>query len=333
MKLLTFDLFNFSYSPSGDCIGTLWIGKFPFQNLAMRSLEIWGLRGSPQVGSAIAPTPPPTFPCSQTCPILVGGVHVNEADLTTEGTWSQEASKMSINILKLKAVQLGVKQFRDHRKNQRVSLFSDNSTVVSCIRKQGGTHCPVLCKMTWELLRFCFHENIILVPRHISGKLNILADALSRSNRLVSTEWTLHMDVVQAVRYLWGSPTIDLFATKLNNHLPQYMSPLPDPKAFAVNALAVSWDGMNAYTFPPTSLIQAVLSKVMTDKVHLCLIAPCWPSQAWFPTLLELLTDHPRRLPEWDHLLWQGRFTTAPLVSTSFTLANSLVPPPSKTVF
>jgi hypothetical protein len=42
----------------------------------------------------------------------------------------------------------------------------------------------------------------------------------------------------------------------------------------------------------------------MTDKVRLCLIAPCWPSQAWFPTLLELLTDHPRRLPEWDHLLW-----------------------------
>jgi hypothetical protein len=32
----------------------------------------------------------------------------------------------------------------------------------------------------------------------------------------------------------------------MNNRLPQYMSPLPDPKALAVNALAVSWDGMNA---------------------------------------------------------------------------------------
>jgi hypothetical protein len=38
--------------------------------------------------------------------------------------------------------------------------------------------------------------------------------------------------------------------------------------------------------------------------VQQCLIAPCLPSQAWFPTLLELLTDHPRRLPKWDHLLW-----------------------------
>jgi hypothetical protein len=107
------------------------------------------------------------------------------------------------------------------------------------------------------------------------------------------------MDVVQAVRDLWDSLTIDLFATKMNNRLiPQYMSPLPDPKALAVNVLAVSWDSMNTYAFPPTPLIQAMLNKVMTDKVLLYTIAPCWPSQAWFPTLLELLTLHPRRLPE-----------------------------------
>jgi hypothetical protein len=78
---------------------------------------------------------------------------------------------------------------------------------------------------------------IVLVPRHIPGKYNILADALSRS--------TLHMDIVQAVRDLWGSPTIDLFVTKMNNRLSQNMSPLPDPNALAVNALAVSWDDMN----------------------------------------------------------------------------------------
>jgi hypothetical protein len=64
------------------------------------------------------------------------------------------------------------------------------------------------------------------------------------------------------------------------------MTPLPDPKALnAVNALAVSWDGMNACAFPPTPLIQAVLNKVMMDKVRLCLIATCWPIQAWFPTI------------------------------------------------
>jgi hypothetical protein len=83
------------------------------------------------------------------------GAHVNEVDLTTKGTWSQVESKISINILGLKAVLLGVKHFRNRLKNQRLSQFSDNSTVVAYIRKQGGTHSPVLCRMTWELLQFC----------------------------------------------------------------------------------------------------------------------------------------------------------------------------------
>jgi hypothetical protein len=69
--------------------------------------------------------------------------------------------------------------------------------------------------MTCELLQFCRRGNIVIVPRHMPGKHNILVDALSRSNKLVSTEWTLHMDVVQALQNLWGSLTIDLFATKL----------------------------------------------------------------------------------------------------------------------
>jgi hypothetical protein len=81
------------------------------------------------------------------------GAHVNEVDLSTKGTWSQEESKMSINILEFEAVLLGVKHFLTQFKNQRLSPFSDNSTVVAYIRKQGGTHSPVLCRMTWELLQ------------------------------------------------------------------------------------------------------------------------------------------------------------------------------------
>jgi hypothetical protein len=74
-----------------------------------------------------------------------------------------------------------------------------SSQATTSIRKQGGTHSPVLCRMTWELLQFCRRENIVLVPRYIPGKHNILVDALCRSYKLVSTEWTLHMDIVQAV--------------------------------------------------------------------------------------------------------------------------------------
>jgi hypothetical protein len=166
-------------------------------------------------------------------------------------------------------------------------------------------------------------------------KLRPTIDALSRSNKYPRSGQHYTVDVVQSVRDMWGSPAIDLFATKMNNRLPQYMSPQRDPKALAVNALAVSWDGMNAFAFAPTPLIQAMLNNVMTDKVCLYPIASCWPSETWFPTLLELLTVHPRRLPEWDHLLWHplGRvYHNSPSFS-SFTLGNYQVPPLSKTIY
>jgi hypothetical protein len=44
------------------------------------------------------------------------GAPVNEVDLTTKGTWSQEEAKMSISISELKAVQLGVETLSEPSK-------------------------------------------------------------------------------------------------------------------------------------------------------------------------------------------------------------------------
>jgi hypothetical protein len=221
--------------------------------LTMRNLAFLGLRGSPQTGSILL------HPHTHTQTL-----HVHrrvEFQLGSPCEWGRLNHEGHV-------VSGVVQDVHQHLGSQgspaRCKTLSDPPkepksvpvfTIVSYIRKQGGTHSPVLCRMIWEFLQFCHCENIILGLRHIPGKHNLLADTLSRSNKLVSTEWTLHMNIVQAVRDLWGSPTIDLFATKLNNRLPQYMSPLPDPKALAVNTLAVSWDGMNAYAFPPIPLI------------------------------------------------------------------------------
>ena len=48
---------------------------------------------------------------------------------------------------------------------------------------------------------------------------------------------------------------MDLFATSLNKKLPTYVSPIPDPQAWAVDALNIPWENMVAYTFPPTALL------------------------------------------------------------------------------
>jgi hypothetical protein len=49
----------------------------------------------------------------------------------------------------------------------------------------------------------------------------------------------------------WGSPHVDLFATSLNYKLQVFVSPVPDPKTYAVDAMSFPWEGMFAYAFPP----------------------------------------------------------------------------------
>ena len=75
---------------------------------------------------------------------------------------------------------LALQHFQSGIYNSCVMVASDNSSVVAYLKKQGGTHSPSLCMLVWELLYWCHHRNIHIQVRHIPGKLNVLADSLSR---------------------------------------------------------------------------------------------------------------------------------------------------------
>ena len=85
------------------------------------------------------------------------------------------------------------------------------------------------------------------------------------------------------------SPEIDLFASSANAKLPRYISWLPDPHAYAVDAFIVSWQDLTFYAFPPFSLLPRVLAKIIQDKAIGLLINPKWTIQSWFPLVLTLL--------------------------------------------
>ena len=61
---------------------------------------------------------------------------------------------------------------------------------------------------------------------------------------------------------MMGFPNIDLFATRLNKKLPIYVSPIPDEKALAIDAMSMNWNRMHAYAFPPFALIPAIINKI-----------------------------------------------------------------------
>lgn len=90
---------------------------------------------------------------------------------------------------------------------------------------------------------------------------------------------------------------VDCFASRLNFKLENFFSRYPDPLSSWVNAFSVRWSD-NLYLFPPIPIIHRVISKFISDNTaHGLLICPYWPSQFWFPSLLELLIAPPILIP------------------------------------
>ena len=133
----------------------------------------------------------------------------------------------------------------------------------------------------------CHHYQITLKARHIPGCLNVMADLLSRSNQVQSTEWSLHPQVFKQICHKWFTPHVDLFATCLNHKLPLYVSPVPDQNAWNIDALNINWSGLTAYAYP-----------------HV--IAAGWPGMPWFFDLVHLSSEIPLQLPVSRTLLKQS---------------------------
>ena len=82
------------------------------------------------------------------------------------------------------------------------------------------------------------------------------------SNQVQSTEWSLHPQVFKQICQKWFAPHVDLFATHLNHKLPLYVSPVPDQKAWDIDALNINWMSLTAYAYPPTALLHRVIQKM-----------------------------------------------------------------------
>ena len=134
-----------------------------------------------------------------------------------------------------------------------------------------------LCALLRRLLSWCHPRNIVLRARHIPGHLNVIADKLSRHNQVIQTEWSLSQQVFNLLCFKWGRPQEDLFATRFNHKLPRFVSPVPDPMAWAVDALSLLWENWDVYAFPPVALLPQVVSKMTDQGCHrMILIAPGW---------------------------------------------------------
>jgi ribonuclease HI len=224
---------------------------------------------------------------------------------TCQGLWDPPESLLHINVLEMRAVRLALAELQPAASTV-ILVATDNSTVVAYINKQGGLRSSQLWQETLLLFDLLQLHDLSLRARHIPGRLNVIADQLSRQGQLLPTEWTLHQDLVRLIFNHWSPPLLDLFATRFTTRLPVFVSPVPDPEAWEVDALSISWENLDAYAFPPHVILTSVLRKFReTKSCRLILVAPRVETFSWFPTLQELTVEPPLPLPPTRTMLRQ----------------------------
>ena len=174
------------------------------------------------------------------------------------GRWL--ASELShINVLELKAILLGL-QSLCRVNNTHIHIKTDNTTALTYVRKMGGVRsaqCNAVAQLIWSWAE-C-GANWLSVS-HVRGVDNARADTASRQFN-DNIEWELHPRIYRKICIKYGTPQIDLFASRLNNKCDIYCSWKPDPGATFTDAFSLDWTDIDAYAFPPFSMVLRVLNK------------------------------------------------------------------------
>ncbi|XP_045137462.1 uncharacterized protein LOC123519890 [Portunus trituberculatus] len=219
------------------------------------------------------------------------GGHLNER--ITGGSWSLEEQHLHINALELKAVLLALQTFRTDLKDKHIKVFCDNTTAMTYINEMGGTKsltCNNIATAIWD---WCLANNAWITCSFIPGKDNVRADLASR-HKNERHEWQLNVSIFRVLCHVFGTPTIDLFASRLNKQVPLFCSWRPDPEAAYFDAFSIKWSMFPlCYMFPPFSLISRCLQKLRAEQVEGWMVVPLWLSQPWMGMLLHMLVDHP----------------------------------------
>ena len=123
-----------------------------------------------------------------------------------------------------------------------------------------------------------------------------LQEGQNNSDRVVTSSSNIHLNLPSLAQ---------TNGRHVCHKLPIYVSPLPDANAMNIDALNISWEGLDGYAYCPVALIPKVIQKMNTYRCRMIVVAPGWPRMHWFWDLVNLSTKPPLQLPHWPHLLKQ----------------------------
>ncbi|KAL0867696.1 hypothetical protein ABMA27_008431 [Loxostege sticticalis] len=180
-----------------------------------------------------------------------------------QGTWTRRQRHWHCNLKEMYAVIAAITSKAQTLNNSSIVLQSDNRTVVSFIKNEGGTSL-----------------NAVLVPHHLPGRYNTEADHLSRNR--AGSEWHLLIEATEKVFNLWGTPDIDLFASSEAHVVSSYATlDLSDSNACFHDAFSKCWRFDLAWVFRPPALLPRVLHHLNSATGKYIIVAPKWTKPFW----------------------------------------------------
>ena len=235
--------------------------------------------------------------------------------VTAGGPWTQLSH---INDLELSAAFNCLRAFCPYAYDLSILLYLDNKSAVAYINRNGGSRSSSLNTIAMSIIDWCEARRSIIRAVYLPGIDNCIADAVSRRDPNIG-DWHLAPYLFRRLFNKWDM-SVDLFASSWNAQLPRFVSWEPQPGAWRVDAFSFSWKESTGFAFPPFSLIKDCVAKVKREQADLILITPFWPSQPWFPAILDLVCEPPLVFPLSNDLLSSATGDIHPLVQSGSML-------------
>jgi hypothetical protein len=208
------------------------------------------------------------------------GWGAHRGKFTAGGRWIGKELDCHTNIQELMGVHNALLALVPER-DVLVKANTDNTTALAYIRHMGGTKSLECNRVAGEIWDWCESRSIKLLVAHVPGVENEVADYYSRHFE-DDLEWELHPALFTRLCRTFGTPDIDLFASRINNKLDTFVAWRHEPYAWKVDAMSIDWSTNHMYMFPPFSLITKVVQKIIHDRARATLVVPNWPGQPWY---------------------------------------------------
>ena len=210
------------------------------------------------------------------------------------GDFAEGEKHLHIAWKELLAVIHGFKLWSDHYAGRRVVVWTDNISVAVAINA-GTTGDPVGRRLLKELALMAVSRGIDVRAKHIAGKLNVVADDLSRRvTRPSSADYTF---APGAFEEAWGAarPEVDMFCDAQGRNAQELEDCGQETAFFSAQRPAEVEDVVSRRVWfnPPWALVGEALEKVARAwredprGTYAVGVVPVWRHKWWWTRFVE----------------------------------------------